>query len=213
MSDGLCKCGCGQPAQIAKRTRPELGHVKGQPTHYARGHNSKTIPIIDGKKTCSTCKELLPLDHFQLMKKPSGLTPHAVCTACAIEYKRRRRREQGIPERVWGRHPKPIDPKENRRRVQEWRRANPDKWRAASKRDFQRRRGAPFTKLGREYAEQILRHDPCSYCGAPGGTVDHIVAVQDGGDSDWQNLTAACLECNSGKGPKPLLSYLMDRNR
>lgn len=35
-----CECGCGQPTPIAKRTRPYLGHVKGQPTRFLRGHNA-----------------------------------------------------------------------------------------------------------------------------------------------------------------------------
>lgn len=37
---GLCQCGCGQPAQIAPRTRKALGWVKGEPTHYAQGHRT-----------------------------------------------------------------------------------------------------------------------------------------------------------------------------
>jgi hypothetical protein len=40
MSDGLCQCGCGQPAPIAKRTVTSRGRIKGQPMRYIRGHNS-----------------------------------------------------------------------------------------------------------------------------------------------------------------------------
>lgn len=39
-STGLCECGCGRPAAIAKRDRPYLGHVKGQPTRFAHGHGN-----------------------------------------------------------------------------------------------------------------------------------------------------------------------------
>lgn len=35
----LCECGCGQPAPIANHTRRALGHVKGQPIRFIRGHN------------------------------------------------------------------------------------------------------------------------------------------------------------------------------
>lgn len=35
----LCECGCGQPAPIAKRTNPQKGHIKGQPTRFAYGHH------------------------------------------------------------------------------------------------------------------------------------------------------------------------------
>lgn len=40
MTDGLCQCGCGQPAPIAKRTVTSRGRIKGQPMRYIRGHNS-----------------------------------------------------------------------------------------------------------------------------------------------------------------------------
>lgn len=46
LANGLCGCGCGQHSPIANRTRPHLGHVKGSPTPYLRGHGSKdrTLP-------------------------------------------------------------------------------------------------------------------------------------------------------------------------
>lgn len=37
---GLCQCGCGASAPIAKRTSRAFGHVKGHPTKYAVGHGS-----------------------------------------------------------------------------------------------------------------------------------------------------------------------------
>ena len=42
----LCFCGCGMPAPIAKRNRPELGHVKGQPIKFRQGHGGRR-PIAD----------------------------------------------------------------------------------------------------------------------------------------------------------------------
>lgn len=39
--DGLCQCGCGQPAPIATRTVTSRGRVKGQPLRFIRGHNSR----------------------------------------------------------------------------------------------------------------------------------------------------------------------------
>ena len=38
-----CACGCGQPTAIATKTRSVLGHVKGQPVKYARGHNGRLV--------------------------------------------------------------------------------------------------------------------------------------------------------------------------
>ena len=34
----LCECGCGNPAPIAKVNRRTLGHVKGEPVRFIRGH-------------------------------------------------------------------------------------------------------------------------------------------------------------------------------
>jgi hypothetical protein len=36
---GLCMCGCGQPAPLAKQTHRAHGYVKGEPIRYINGHN------------------------------------------------------------------------------------------------------------------------------------------------------------------------------
>lgn len=60
---------------------------------------------------------------------------------------------------------------------------------------------------------EIVRVDPCSYCGAPvSGQVDHIQAVIEGGPNHWTNMTGVCPSCNGAKGRKDLLQYLMWRN-
>lgn len=41
----LCECGCGQPAPIARRHNPKLGHVKGHPVRFVCGHAAKVRPI------------------------------------------------------------------------------------------------------------------------------------------------------------------------
>lgn len=38
---GLCQCGCGAPAPIAKRTNACYGHVAGQPIRFIRGHQCR----------------------------------------------------------------------------------------------------------------------------------------------------------------------------
>lgn len=35
----LCECGYGQPAPLAKQNDKRIGHVKGQPIRFIRGHN------------------------------------------------------------------------------------------------------------------------------------------------------------------------------
>lgn len=41
----LCECGCGQPAPIAQRSNSKLGHIKGEPVRFIRGHHNKIRPL------------------------------------------------------------------------------------------------------------------------------------------------------------------------
>lgn len=41
---GYCQCGCGQKTNIAYRNIKRLGHIKGEPLKYVRGHTSRTTP-------------------------------------------------------------------------------------------------------------------------------------------------------------------------
>lgn len=45
--DGLCMCGCGQPAPICNHSRPERGFIKGQPQRYIVGHVARTRVVVD----------------------------------------------------------------------------------------------------------------------------------------------------------------------
>jgi 5-methylcytosine-specific restriction endonuclease McrA len=52
--------------------------------------------------------------------------------------------------------------------------------------------------------KNILKRDrfQCQYCGARGKplTVDHVIPKERGGKETWENLVAACVECNTRKG-------------
>ena len=43
LGKGLCQCGCGRPAPIAKMTNTRLGHIKGQPVRFIRGHHARKV--------------------------------------------------------------------------------------------------------------------------------------------------------------------------
>lgn len=62
----------------------------------------------------------------------------------------------------------------------------------------------PIPDGATDYA-RLLVNDPCSYCGGPAGTIDHI---EPGDNNEWDNLTAACHSCNSRKRTRPLLVFL-----
>lgn len=42
---GLCHCGCGQLAPIAKKTTTKYGHVKGKPIRYINGHYQQSTRL------------------------------------------------------------------------------------------------------------------------------------------------------------------------
>jgi hypothetical protein len=47
---GMCECGCGQVAPIAKRANRKLGHVKGEPVRYVAGHQGRWMgPRYDAR--------------------------------------------------------------------------------------------------------------------------------------------------------------------
>lgn len=90
-----------------------------------------------------------------------------------------------------------------------WRKANPETYRAGQyKFRLSHRRGSHFTPEAIEYVE-IIRRDPCVYCGGKCTAIDHIEPVILGGGSEWTNLEPICGSCNSRKGKKRLLNFLL----
>lgn len=76
--------------------------------------------------------------------------------------------------------------------------------------------GSPLREDGQSHREgwmSVIRRDPCSYCGGPAGTVDHVEprsrrARGLGGAHSWLNYAAACERCNGRKGAHSLLMFL-----
>lgn len=91
-----------------------------------------------------------------------------------------------------------------------WAKANPEKHRLSRMAYKNRKRGARMAPIDKDYAA-VLAHDPCSYCGADAGEVDHIDPLYATPDSSWLNLTSACRSCNASKNTKPLLVFLAQR--
>lgn len=89
-----------------------------------------------------------------------------------------------------------------------WTRAN-----KARRAEGRRRRDAKAGAMNEEtmYFFELLRSDPCSYCSKPGGTIDHVEPIDNGGDHHWTNMTAACSLCNPSKATRSLLEFLLIR--
>jgi 5-methylcytosine-specific restriction endonuclease McrA len=76
------------------------------------------------------------------------------------------------------------------------------------------RRPRPRVRLCKR---EILRRDDhrCQYCGCDVSdlTVDHVVPRHRGGEHSWENLVAACPQCNRRKGGRTLAESKMALRR
>ena len=79
--------------------------------------------------------------------------------------------------------------------------------------------GSPLRADGESHYEAwlaLMRRDPCAYCCAGGGTVDHVeprsrVARGLGTPHGWINTVGACARCNGAKRDLGLLVFLHRR--
>jgi hypothetical protein len=75
----------------------------------------------------------------------------------------------------------------------------------------QDRHGKVYGSAWRKMRKMILARDgfTCGYCGQPANTVDHVQAVNKGGEIlNPDNLIAACVSCNSRKQDKSSVFFL-----
>jgi len=71
-----------------------------------------------------------------------------------------------------------------------------------------------LSKFHKKYISQLLAdyNHQCVYCGSDKKlTVDHLIPIVRGGSNDYNNLTLACLSCNSAKRDKMPLNFLCYR--
>lgn len=81
----------------------------------------------------------------------------------------------------------------------------------AYKQEYERKRRKSKGEINSSTLDyvQILKKDPCAYCGQKCEHIDHIVPLARNGDSNWTNYTAACGQCNQTKYTKSLLEALI----
>ena len=64
--------------------------------------------------------------------------------------------------------------------------------------------------IGEGNLDAVLARDGhcCAYCGSTEAlTLDHLVALNDGGSHEMGNFVAACNSCNSSKRDRPVESW------
>lgn len=59
---------------------------------------------------------------------------------------------------------------------------------------------------------EVVKRDPCVYCGRPATTIDHITPKAHGGENGWRNEAGACEPCNAAKASLGLLLFLRARH-
>lgn len=188
---------------------------------------SSTIP--DGKKWCSGCKTIKPVEEFY--------NRHSRCKACSRRASRRalpperrtrlayfeRLRRRGLKEcpnckrildRIEGFHRNTSGDAStlcrpcNSKKASAWAQVRPE---VVARRNNQRRIQTQVDDATAHDAWVIvLRDDCCCYCGRRGKQhIDHVDPLSRGGSPEWHNLTGACQSCNSSKRDKPLLEFML----
>jgi len=167
-------------------------------------------------KRCSKCKEVKPVSEFYKDRsRPDGYMYS--CKACRkvryAEY-REEHREEIAAQR------KEYDAAYNKEYYKEHRdeRAAYDKEHEQTAEGKEVRRKANSKrralKLGAAVgavneAAIYERDKACVYCGSKEDlTIDHVVALNDGGSHKQDNLVVACRSCNSRKSDTPLEEWL-----
>lgn len=90
----------------------------------------------------------------------------------------------------------------------EWRKANPDKWKAQVQRRRANKLKAPSQLTAKQWRGIVEYFDGrCAYCleKFDSITVDHVEPLSRGGENSEPNVVPACLSCNSRKQDRTLL--------
>jgi hypothetical protein len=78
---GLCHCGCGQPAPVAKKTTTRYGHIKGQPIRYINGHYQRSTRlspvdyVVDAVTGCWIWQRYLGVEGYALKRRDDKKIP------------------------------------------------------------------------------------------------------------------------------------------
>lgn len=155
---------------------------------------------------------------------PYGRKGLWICRPCKSSYDREwgaknRDKKKAIYDRWVA-----ANPEFNRRRWADWRQKNHERktaaeaqWRADNRekcsakwhRYDARRRNATVEAITPEMIkERLALTDGCAYCGKQGAmSLDHVVALNDGGLHTASNLVGACGFCNTSKNDRPVEAW------
>lgn len=97
---GRCHCGCGSLTNIAKKTVPRNGYIKGEPIRFVSGHQrrlSATKPHIPAEfRQCTKCQVIKSTSEFTRdHRRPCGTVSH--CKACVRVRVRKNKQKYPYP--------------------------------------------------------------------------------------------------------------------
>lgn len=179
----------------------------------------RVLRRTQGLKRCARCKATKPLDSFSKNKTNwDGL--HSECKKCNhlnhLEHKEERKakakeRRLRNPEkgRLLSREWQRTHWKRSLEAKRQWRRRNPEKWRAIKRRRRAREANATGSFTSEEWAAlKRLYSYCCLRCEKlePSITLepDHIVPLSKGGSHSKENIQPLCRSCNAWKGTRTI---------
>lgn len=155
-----------------------------------------------GLKWCRRCESVQPIDNFH----KNGNTLRSICKQCEVEESHSKKKENGYYDRPEVREARNKTSAEYKRRMY----ANDEEYRLNEIIRCHERRvsaGKPITTA--EWLECVEAFDnSCAYCGAQRNlTMEHVIAIANGGTNSVDNIIPACRSCNSSKGTKELIEW------
>lgn len=167
---------------------------------YDRANYLKKRLLINARN--AEWKRLNPEKNSTINKEWSERNREKLNAASVARYKlnpkkateRQRRFKESNPERV-------AEIQRN------WRKRNPHKLKDSAYRKRARKKAATIRPCEKTIAA-IKRMRKCYWCGNKGKmTVDHVIALADGGAHDPSNLVPCCGPCNHRKNARSVLSF------
>ncbi len=150
-------------------------------------------------------------EHREVIKQRSNEWYYANKEA-HMEATRRRRKANPQLVRDDAKRWRENNPEKRRVSVKKWADANPDRVRENARRSQARRRArlrnGHSPGVTREQWEDVCSRfsdgdtTACAYCPQPATSIDHVLAIVNGGLDEPDNVVPACKRCNSSKGPR-----------
>lgn len=190
------------------------------------GPDPKTQLRLAGLRKCTKCKKTKQADEFNLVRKGQDRR-QSKCKECSYADKADWAKRNKDHLKSYADANRETIRANGRKQRQRMKKEDPEKLKARDKkgnstpaaRERARknakvqkaiRRGVPYTAEALDYIE-ILKGDPCGFCGEPYQATEHIISIKRGGTGEWDNLSAVCTSCNSQKSAKHLLHFMLDR--